>query len=90
MAPSQKTTVTSLGEHLPQESTGTPTHATLHPSPKSHPTPSRSRLSAEAIKTLFFCFVFRVDPPLSPCPHWVLVENGHLWETTFAPKSTST
>lgn len=33
MAPTQKTTVTSLGEHLPQESTGTPTHATLHPTP---------------------------------------------------------
>lgn len=57
MAPSQKTTVTSLGEHLPQESTGTPTHATLHPSRKSHPPPSHSRLSAErSVKPSKLCF----------------------------------
>lgn len=93
MAPTQKTTVTSLGEHLPQESTGTPTHATLHPTPNpTHhlhvATAVQKGLSSHqnSIFVLFLELIHLFHPVLTG----VLVENRHLWETIFAPKSTST
>lgn len=58
--PGAQTTVTSLGESLPQESTGTPTHTTLHPAPTFHPPPQCSHCIPERTvrPSESYCFLF--------------------------------